>query len=1179
MKQFVHFPGPGRGMAAVIAAAGALVLLLSSVSPSHAATAGPRGPVTCVDVGGGDLAWESPGAFVSKSKLDEDKGLSDSNILRCTGFGFSLPAGANIDGIIVTLDGHAKHNDAVIDLRVRLVKANVPGTTDRSSGAFWPDKRDTLARGGASDLWGDTWTAADINDAGFGMEIAVQAVAGSKKEDVHLHDITITVFHDGQSCGTIPADYPIYADSLHWHNDWIVNGNSVSGAGNAVQPDGMVVNATETLPPIVPAVFPPNNSNVDVDTDNINPVPAGAYDKVKMDANTSVFSGGTYYIKELEAGKNKIAQFAPGDYFIEEIDWDDGNEIIISPAGVVRIYIGNKLDVKDDALFNVGGATENLQIYVYDGAEAKFDDDNVINGLIYGGPNTKIEMGDDNSLTGAIISDGEVRIHKKLNVTYTAGIQSAIGGIQLCDSGTVDNFLIEIGAASGSTCAPKNITITARDSGGIPVAGYDGTINISTSTSHGDWAKPLATGGTLTNPPLDDGAATYIYDPALDGVVTLTLSNTHADDLTITVVDTAVGSSSSTSALISFRDNAFVISAIDSLGATPVAGRNHALRAELWRRDLVDGDCAVDVNYTGSKNLDAWYVADADHPAGAGAPAISSGTPPGSCGAAPVLSLGTAVPAPNPAANNLANVPFVNGVWDFCLATTDVGKYAISLRDDTRIHATGVDISSDPVTLTVRPFGLAIVDVRTGPTLNPAGTASSGARFVPAGDTAQPAAHFEATVAAYAWDAADDAGNDGVPDVGANITDNALIPSFAWVTTLAAASTAPYFTPGGGVLGTLTGATSLIAGDYSGGQATPNDLAYSEVGSMQLQANVTNYLNSPGVNLAGVNVGAAGTPTQVGRFYPDHFTLLPGNTVIDACASGGFTYMGQPEISVDYTIEARNTDDVRTNNYGVGYNVGSVSMVAENNNDGVDLSGRLSVPVSNWITGAYVISTSSASFSRAAAPDGSYELLQMGVDVSDPDLALLAGRDMDPATAGVCGGACTAKALIGLTRLRFGRLRMDNVSGTTRLDLPLRLQAQYYTPTGFVTNGDDDCTAFNGPDFAMAFVPLTNLSFCETAAEPSAAIVLSGGQASGLQLAAPGVGNDGAVDLRLNLGAASGATCTAVGGFPSPATFSPLDYLRGNWGGAPNWDQDPTARATFGVYQNASEYLYLQENY
>ena len=1180
MSQFERRSGRVRLSAAFIAAMASFALLLLDLSPSHAATSGPRSPGTCVDIGGGDVAWESPGSFVSKARLDENRNRPDSNILRCTNFGFSLPAGATIDGIIVTIDGHARRDNSVVDLRVRLVKAGVAGATDRSSSAFWPRRQGLLERGGATDLWGDSWTDADINAANFGMEIAVRAVPGSPREDVHLHDITITVFHDGTACGTVPADYPIYAaDGLHWHNDWTINGNSISGSGNALQPDGALVNASQSLPPIVPATFPPNTSNIDVDTNNINPVPAGAYDKVDMKANLSVFSGGTYYIKQLKAGKNKAAQFAPGDYFIEEIDWDDNNDIIISPDGVVRIFIRDLMDVKDDADFNVGGATENLQIYVYDGAEVRFDDDNVVNGLIYGAPNTRIEMRDDNSLTGAIISDGEVRIHRRLNVTYDAGMQAAIGSIQLCNTATVDNFLIEIGSASGSTCSPKNITITARDSGNIPIPDYSGTISITTSTGHGDWTKLPAFGGTLTNPPPDDGAASYVYDPDDDGVVTLSLSNTHADDLTISVVDAAVPASASTSTTINFRDNAFVISAIDSLGNVAVAGRNHALRAEMWRRDPVDGDCAVDANYHGSKNLDAWYVADIDHPAGAGAPAISSGTPPVTCGGPPSLTLGTAVPATNPGANNLVNVPFVNGVWDFCLSTTDVGKFAVNLRDDTRGHASGVDISSDSDTLTVRPFGLAIVDVRKGATPNPAGTATAGLGFVPAGDTAQAAARYQATVAAYAWQAADDVGNDGIPDIGANITDNAPTARFNWPTALSAANTAPFFTPATGVTGVLTGTISLTAGSYSLGQATANDLAYSEVGSIQMRATVASYLNTPGVDLVGVNVDAAGLPTRIGRFYPDHFTLLGGSSVADACPGGAFTYMSQPQLGVSFIVEARNTADARTNNYGAGYAVGAVTMVAENNDDGVDRSARLSVPGSTWVAGAYDVNTVAASFSRAAAPDGPYDLLQLGVQVSDPDLALLAGRDMNPATTGACGGACTAKALSGFTRMRFGRLRMFNVSGTSRLGLPLRVQAQYYTPTGFVINSDDDCTVINGSDLAMAFVASTNLAACETAVSPGAAVAFSGGQATGLQLAAPGVGNDGSVDLRLNLGTATGTTCAAVGPGTAPATSSSLGYLRGNWGGAAAWDQDPVARATFGVYRNAAEFLYLQENY
>lgn len=113
----------------------------------------------------------------------------------------------------------------------------------------------------------------------------------------------------------------------------------------------------------------------------------------------------------------------------------------------------------------------------------------------------------------------------------------------------------------------------------------------------------------------------------------------------------------------------------------------------------------------------------------------------------------------------------------------------------------------------------------------------------------------------------------------------------------------------------------------------------------------------------------------------------------------------------------------------------------------------------------------------------------------------------------------------------------------------------------------------------MAFVPTTNLTACETAIAPSGALTLTDGQAGGLQLEAPGIGNDGAVDLQINLAAAGGNTCTAVGGPTSPATSTTLDFLQGNWGGSANWDQDPSARATFGIYNNAAEFLYLQENY
>jgi len=113
----------------------------------------------------------------------------------------------------------------------------------------------------------------------------------------------------------------------------------------------------------------------------------------------------------------------------------------------------------------------------------------------------------------------------------------------------------------------------------------------------------------------------------------------------------------------------------------------------------------------------------------------------------------------------------------------------------------------------------------------------------------------------------------------------------------------------------------------------------------------------------------------------------------------------------------------------------------------------------------------------------------------------------------------------------------------------------------------------------MTFVAGTNLSACDTAVVPSGVGTLVDGEIGVLGLAAPGIGNDGSVDLRLNLGAASGSTCTAVGGPTSAASSASLDFLQGNWGGVAAWDQDPGARATFGIYKDAAEFLYLQENY
>jgi MSHA biogenesis protein MshQ len=67
--------------------------------------------------------------------------------------------------------------------------------------------------------------------------------------------------------------------------------------------------------------------------------------------------------------------------------------------------------------------------------------------------------------------------------------------------------------------------------------------------------------------------------------------------------------------------------------------------------------------------------------------------------------------------------------------------------------------------------------------------------------------------------------------------------------------------------------------------------------------------------------------------------------------------------------------------------------------------------------------------------------------------------------------------------------------------------------------------------------------------------------------------------LTLNLGSAnSGTTCTTVGGGTVTATGANRSYLQGNWAGS-GYDQNPSARASFGTYRGAEEMIFVRENF
>lgn len=84
------------------------------------------------------------------------------------GFGTGIPTNAIIDGIEALIEKKAS-GGRNSDLLVRLLKAGGGAGDDKSAAGFWPFVDTQFTYGGAADLWGTTWTPAEINDSGFGI--------------------------------------------------------------------------------------------------------------------------------------------------------------------------------------------------------------------------------------------------------------------------------------------------------------------------------------------------------------------------------------------------------------------------------------------------------------------------------------------------------------------------------------------------------------------------------------------------------------------------------------------------------------------------------------------------------------------------------------------------------------------------------------------------------------------------------------------------------------------------------------------------------------------------------------------------------------------------------------------------------------------------------------------------
>jgi hypothetical protein len=711
-----------------------------------------------------------------------------------------------------------------------------------------------------------------------------------------------------------------------------------------------------------------------------------------------------------------------------------------------------------------------------------------------------------------------------------------------CGGGpVVDHYAISFNGAdfsdgSGLTCEPHDVTIIAHDASNNALAPGAGVqISLSTSTGKGVWSNPNI--GTLSNVGDNDGTATYTFDSNH----TVTLQLQHADEaiasgtgaVNINTGADGVGEDPN----IEFFDTGFrfldasdnAIGSVTNPFIQEAGVESGTFYLQAVKTDDNTGACTGAFPDGVDKDIDL----------------AAECIDPFTC-AGEVVSLtnngNTETIATNDGAPGYTedlNIRFdANSKAAFTLNYPDVGAIQLHAKYDIVLENgsdSNVDMLGSSNSFVVKPYDLVVSNV-PGNGVGLTGFVASGESF---------------TVEVESRNAF---GN-RTPNFGLESAAESVELNFSSLEF-----------PAGGVDGDFTsGNFSLTA---TAGRLQTTGASWDEVGTLKVFASIADgsYQGAGDVT---------GTPGEdIGRFYPDHFSLT--GSVTNACTAGGtdFSYFSDPSIQVSYTAQAENVSDEVVENYddALGFPVQGIVLVAESSDGGTDVApGRLNVTSASWDDGVLAVTDGAASFLRSTL-EAEMASLVVGVQADNTaDDRDFDSPTMNAATSGDCSAAgnCDAVALNDSLRMRFGRLYTKDVHGPESTALPVILQAEYWNGSSWQLNTDDSCTSFgraliefNGNTIVSSLdVDFVGNSDADTTGTfidlDASTMTLSGGDA-GLVFTAPGAGK--------------------TGSFPVGVDTSGMDWLKFDWDQDGSHDDDlPTATVTFGSYRGHDRVIYWQE--
>ncbi len=164
---------------------------MASQGPSAGGTFGTNTSV-------GTATWSNAASAASANGSTASSNVTESgssHYLLVTNFGFSIPAGATINGIEAAILRRTGSPDFVKDSSVKLFLSGSPIGSEKASASNWPADLETATYGGAADVWGTALTVANINASTFGIGVSALNLDAADTSNAEVDFISLTVHY------------------------------------------------------------------------------------------------------------------------------------------------------------------------------------------------------------------------------------------------------------------------------------------------------------------------------------------------------------------------------------------------------------------------------------------------------------------------------------------------------------------------------------------------------------------------------------------------------------------------------------------------------------------------------------------------------------------------------------------------------------------------------------------------------------------------------------------------------------------------------------------------------------------------------------------------------------------------------------------------------------------------